>query len=1149
MFKKKFKALIFFVTLLFFSFLSDAKVAYAKAPPAFISVVNPVRGEEFWEIDNQTPYDGVSGQISILSKYSIPATWLIRFDALGDNKIVSHLKSLSHEKGIFLEVTPKWAQKAGVKYIQSENWHFAGSVFLTGYSPEDRKKLIDVVFDSFNRVFGYFPKSAGAWWIDSFSLEYIQKKYGVNSALIVADQFSTDNYQIWGQYWSTPYLPAKNNALIPARSLEDKLNVVIMQWAPRDPINAYGRDVANSTHSLQANDYIDYHELGIDYFNSLLNLYINQQFNEFSHLVVGLENSYPWVKYGREYDNQIRVLAEKRANGQISVVPMQVFASWYQKRFPLVSPEHIIIADDPLKTPKKVVWFMNPYYRVGWFYTDEGSVIKDLRQYTGELELCLDTACEELNFATSATRVLDNASFGDKWVIDEGKIKNFKVRKSQNNYVLSYINEAGKVRTVEFWPRDIAIDGISSSIDGSILNATTASNIKLSYDPGAQITKSNIVQILPISKLAGDILKFVLFVLLVIIVPGYLFINKLLKIDNRGSVNLFLSTAVGIVFLTLVSYIAGYLKIWWIIYLYALVCNILFISEKLYLNIAQLKKVKLDIKVAGIILLGSLFQVIPTIKSGLRFNFGLGFWGPNTHDGVWHISLINQIIQGLPAINPIYAGESIQNYHYLYNLLVASSNIVSSVPVADLIFRFYPFLLSLLLGIGTYYLGLKLFNSKMSAFLSLIFVYFAGSFGWIVEYFKEGKFGGESDFWVNQSISFNLNPPFAVSLVLVILLLHLFILIFQKRTKALAVLISLVVGLLVGFKAYAAITIFGSIALISIIRIISRRDYYYFKITIASFFIALSIYIPNFKGGDYFAFAPFWFIHSMIDSPDRVGWARLSIARVASAETGNWIKFSGVEILGLVLFIAGNLGTRIIGLGSLFFSKTEDKFIHLLCILIFTISLTIPLLLIQKGNPWNTIQFMYYALYIAALFSGAAIVYISKHLPKLIVISTIVAIFIITPINSYVTASGYFYKLPHAFISTSEFEALNYLSTLPSGIVLTVPFDKDLRKKLTEPFPLYAYGSTAYVAAYSRKSVFVEDEIQNNILQTDYKKRLLLAKEFFKNPSGKQLLSANKIKYIYILKIYTQGLNEEKLALKKIFENEEALIYENADLK
>src|SRR5207237_844544 len=120
----------------------------------------------------------------------------------------------------------------------------------------------------------------------------------------------------------------------------------------------YGKGVEESTYSVQPNDYLDYHDLNTAYFSSLVDIYTQQPLNKFGHLIVGLENSYSWDKYKDEYKKQIEVLSQKRSSQNIQLVLMQEFEQWYKTNFPKLSPDHIIVAKDPLHTNQSVVWYM-----------------------------------------------------------------------------------------------------------------------------------------------------------------------------------------------------------------------------------------------------------------------------------------------------------------------------------------------------------------------------------------------------------------------------------------------------------------------------------------------------------------------------------------------------------------------------------------------------------------------------------------------------------------------------------------------------------------------------------------------------------------------------------------------------------------------
>lgn len=1121
--------LAFFLSILFLLF----PFPVLAQSNSFVSIVNPIRGRDFWEKE-QDISTAVFGQVALLKKFNLKATWLIRFDALSDKKVIDLIKDRNDEKGLFLEITPALANESGVDYHNKQNWHDAGSALLSGYDRIEREKLIDKSFEKFKEVFGFYPKSAGAWWIDSYSLSYMQQKYGIIAALIVADQYTTDNYQIWGQYFGAPYYPAKNNALHPASSLENKLPVVMTQWAARDPVNGYGDGVMQSTFSVQANDYTDFHNLDTKYFSSLVDIYTSGQFNKFNHLVVGLENSYLWEKYKGEYENQIKILVEKQKKGQFQIATLTDFASWYKNRFPDLSPEHLIIADDPLGSYKKAVWFMNPYFRTAWFYNQDGSVFRDIRQYiNGEEEMCFQKKCSSVNFATFTTRVLDDVSFGHKKILDQGKIRNFKIEKEGENYVISYRNEAGNNRSITFLPKDIGIDGKISSIDTTILNAAKPDAAGNKYS--SPVEKGSF-QWSPTSVLF-KIIKFILFILIVCIIPG-LVLTKKISENKPFFLKIFLSTVVGMVMITLIFYLLSLLNLRPLILVYLLATFVIFIRLKLYLVKINLNKNSFNLTVLGLILSGTIFQLIPTFRNGLTYPFGMGFWGPNTHDGIWHISLINQLIKAVPPENPIFANTSLKNYHFLYDLLVACTSYLFSISPIDLVFRFYPIIFSILLGIGSYWLAMQLFKSRLGAIFSLYFVYFAGSFGWIVSYIKDKSFAGESAFWANQSISFNLNPPFASSLVIVIALLYI-LYSFEKKTASNLLLAILLTGSLMGFKAYGAALTLGSLFLSGVL----KREGSYLLVFAGGMVISSLIFFTNFElSSQLLIFSPFWLVHSMIDSPDRVGWMRISLARQVGFEKGNWFKFISAEFVGLFLFIVGNLGLRMLSL--LAFINIKKIFREYLFISIFSIiSFLIPILFIQSGNSWNIIQFSYYGLYIGALVSGMVLAKISAKLSRLIFLPFSVVILALTPINSIVTATYYTGYLPHARIDVKELEALEFLSNQENGVVLTYPYDKKTKQKLAEPWPLFAYDSTAYVSALSGKSVYLEDEPQNEILLTEYKKRLVASLDFFNQTMGKNFLRQNNIKYIYLPKIYNIGLDSDLLGFKTIFENEIVTIF------
>lgn len=340
-----------FLTLIGLFFLFSSPIDAAE-PNKFITIVNPVRISRY----NPDPAASLISQYSVVSRYQLPATWLFTYDALANPKLINMAKkmNLQQEKGILLEVTPDFTKSAGVTYHQTGSWHFANSVFLSGYTQDERIKLIDTVFEKFKSQFGLYPVSVGSWWTDSFSLEYMNQKYGILANLGVSDQFSTDNYQVWGTYWSTPYYPNRIHTGMPASSLDTKLDVVTLQWAPREPRRGY----YSSLYSTQ--DYFTSPKLDINYFNQLIDL--------FPQVTVGLESDFPPNVYQGEFAKQMRVVSQHTA----SKVTMSEFAKWYKQQFPDLSPSQQVESDG-------MVWYQSPFYRLGIDKTNKKII--DFRVY------------------------------------------------------------------------------------------------------------------------------------------------------------------------------------------------------------------------------------------------------------------------------------------------------------------------------------------------------------------------------------------------------------------------------------------------------------------------------------------------------------------------------------------------------------------------------------------------------------------------------------------------------------------------------------------------------------------------------------------------------------------------------------------------
>lgn len=535
-----------------------------------------------------------------------------------------------------------------------------------------------------------------------------------------------------------------------------------------------------------------------------------------------------------------------------------------------------------------------------------------------------------------------------------------------------------------------------------------------------------------------------------------------------------------------------------------------------------------------LIVIGSTTWSLTMIKSGLLYDYGLGFWGPNGHDGIWHLTLINQL-KNFSLENPVFSGIKLANYHLGFDLLAALMSKIFLISPVRLYFQILPPLTAVAIGYLVHHFVFKWTKNSKSAWWATFFVYLGGSWGWLL-----GK--GESTFWANQAISTLINPPYALSLILLLAGLVKLLDYFEKPDKKNLLICSVLLGTLIQVKVYAGVLVLGSLVLLCVFKKGLRR------LCLSSFIVSAIVFLPfNLKGASLLVFSPLWFSRSMIAYPDRVGWIKLASATSTFALSKNWFKLFLAESLALVIFIFGNLGSRVIGflecLRQKNIKKVSSMGIFIFAFLFF--SLVIPLLFIQKGNPWNTIQFFYYFQFMMAILTGISLGRLNLMLFRNKVIVSV--IFLVTLPTSFLTLkSVYLPSRPPARISIEELEALEFLGKQPDGVVLSFPFDQHWREIFSEPRPLYAYETTGYVSAFSGKASFLADEMNLEISGYPWRERREASISFFKTDNtdfANSLIRENKIKYLYLVKGQSLNLDPKDLNAEKIFENGEVVIY------
>lgn len=347
------------------------------AQKASIVIVNQIRGtEDCCQSGSTDLWASVSGSDQFKN---LPMGWALRFDAIS-TKFVQPLPP-GGELGLLLEVTPGLAAASSVSYRGSpdgRDWYMAKHSFLVGYTPEERKKLIDTLFLTFKKRFGYFPTFTAGWMVDGWSLSYIQNIYHVVFHELTKEQYETDSYTLYGGLFNFPYYPSKVYPLLPGNQ-DDKLNIIVARQTASDLLYNYGS--SKTIYTSQPNDYLSdaFEKKDISYFKQLINDVVNQKI-DLRFGLIGFENSFDFKKYGKEYLRQLEYLLSLQENGIIDVYTPSNFAKQFKTQH-VQNPSFYLAKD--FEAGKKVgtLWYFGQTYRARLLLEDGRVILDDLRNF------------------------------------------------------------------------------------------------------------------------------------------------------------------------------------------------------------------------------------------------------------------------------------------------------------------------------------------------------------------------------------------------------------------------------------------------------------------------------------------------------------------------------------------------------------------------------------------------------------------------------------------------------------------------------------------------------------------------------------------------------------------------------------------------
>ena len=361
--------------------------------PRIVNIINFIRQIEPRDarITEEVLYETVNQQVKLLKKYDMRGTFLLQYDALLNPRYQALMKeetARGSEVGGWWEITQPHVEAAGLEWRGRYPWDWHANVgFATGYTPEEREKLVDVYMEKFKEIFGKYPASVGSWFIDAHSLEYMHTKYGIVASCNCKDQYGTDGYTLWGGYWNQAYYPSRLNGYMPAQTREGQIPVPVFRMLGSDPIYQYDTGLGHTIQGVITLEPV-YGDAGGS--ETWVRRFFKSIFEDpcigFNYTQAGQENSFTWAAMGKGLEMQFPIIDSLYRAGDIRVETLEESGRWFKKKYPLTPATSVTALTDTYANGNHTMWFNSRFYRANLLWNEQHIRFRDLHLFDERVE-------------------------------------------------------------------------------------------------------------------------------------------------------------------------------------------------------------------------------------------------------------------------------------------------------------------------------------------------------------------------------------------------------------------------------------------------------------------------------------------------------------------------------------------------------------------------------------------------------------------------------------------------------------------------------------------------------------------------------------------------------------------------------------------
>lgn len=276
--------------------------------------------------------------------------------------------------------------------------------FIWLLSPEEKRRAIRTLIDSFREQFGTEPKTVAAYHMDATTMAILAEE-APSTVAVVAGCFEegvrvfhgcNHSWYLFNEgmpWW--PWYPARNHALCPTPNAENRLPFLAVPHLVRDMVLSYeGRNDYFASHPANVIRGMGHGDKTSPYDLNLIDQYRMQEaWNEgysFYTVFVGAQwmipnpnIEIPVDDVKQRYIDQLAYLAELRSRGELRDHHLSGFAEWYKSREKTQRCDRFWAKEILIGSGKHLYWHKSDDYRLT-VDAHQGGSIGDLRPYVAQ---------------------------------------------------------------------------------------------------------------------------------------------------------------------------------------------------------------------------------------------------------------------------------------------------------------------------------------------------------------------------------------------------------------------------------------------------------------------------------------------------------------------------------------------------------------------------------------------------------------------------------------------------------------------------------------------------------------------------------------------------------------------------------------------